>query len=51
MMDFHGTKFKLFLIYVVMGLRFAILRFSCISAFFMAKTDFFLQNFFHFLNF
>ena len=29
MMDFHGTKCKLFLIYVVMGLRVSILRFLC----------------------
>ena len=28
-MDFHGTKCKLFPIYVVMGLRVAILRFLC----------------------
>ena len=40
-MDFHGTKCKLFLIYVVMGLRVVILRFLCKSTFFMAKTDFF----------
>ena len=38
MMDFHGTKCKLFLIYVVMGLRVAIVRFLCVSTFFMPKT-------------
>ena len=37
-MDFHGTKYKFFLIYVVMGLRVAILRFLCKSTFFMLKT-------------
>ena len=40
MMDFHGIKCKLFLIYVVMGLRVAILRFLCKSTFFMAKIHF-----------
>ena len=38
MMDFHGIKCKLFLIYVVMGLRVAILRFLCKSNFFMLKA-------------
>ena len=33
MMDFYGTKFKLFLIYVVMDLRVAISRFLCIRTF------------------
>ena len=37
-MHFHGTKSKLFIIYVVMDLRVAILRFSYISIFFMIKT-------------
>ena len=37
-MDFHGTKCKLFLIYVVMGLIVAILRFLCKSTFSMLKT-------------
>ena len=41
MMDFHGTKCKVFIIYAVMGPRVAVLRFLCISIFFMAKTDFF----------
>ena len=45
MMDFHGTKYKLFIIYVVMDLRVAISRFLCISTFFMAKTDFFATIF------
>ena len=40
-MDFHGSKSKLFIIYVVMDLRVAILRFSCVSIFFIQKTDFF----------
>ena len=34
----HGIKSKLFIIYVVMGLRVAILRFSCVSSFFMSQT-------------
>ena len=51
MMDFHGTKCKLFLIYVVMDLRVAILRFLYVSSFFMAKTDFFAIIFSTFLNF
>ena len=51
MMDFHGTKCKLFLIYVVMDLRVAILRFLCVSTFFMAETDFFVIIFSIFLNF
>ena len=38
MMDFHGTKCKLFLIYEVMDLRVAILRFLCVSTFSMLKT-------------
>ena len=41
MIDFHKTKRKLFIIYVVMDLRVAILRFSCVSIFLMPKTDFF----------
>ena len=39
-MDLHRTKCKLFLIYAVMGLRIAILRFLCIpipNTFFMLK--------------
>ena len=40
MIDFHGLKCKLFLIYVVMDLRVAISRFLCVSTFFMAKTDY-----------
>ena len=47
-MDFHGTKCKLFLIYVVMGLRISILRFLCISTFFMVKTHIFAIIFFIF---
>ena len=39
LMNFHGTKSKLFIIYVVMDLRVAILRFSCISIFSMIKTQ------------
>ena len=38
LMHFHGTESKLFIIYVVMDLRVAILRFSCISIFSMIKT-------------
>ena len=38
MMDFHWKKRKLFLIYVVMGLNVAILRFLCVSTFSMLKT-------------
>ena len=41
MMDFHGSQCKLFLIYVVMGLRVAIFKFLYINTLFMAKTDFF----------
>ena len=37
-MNFHGTRSKLFIIYVVMDLRVAILRFSCVSIFSMIKT-------------
>ena len=37
-MNFHGTKCKLFLIYIVMDIRVVILRFLCISTFFMLKT-------------
>ena len=50
-MDFHGTQSKLFIIYVVMGLRVAILRYWCVSIFFMPKTDFFAIIFSIFLNF
>ena len=37
-MDFHGTKCILYLIYVVIDLRAAILSFFCISTFFMLKN-------------
>ena len=37
-MNFHEIKSKLFIIYVVMGLRVAILRFSCVSSFSMPQT-------------
>ena len=47
MMNLHGIKSKLFIIYVVMGLRVVILRFLCLGIFFMEKTDF-LQYFFPF---
>ena len=50
MMGFHRTKCKLFLIYVVIGLRVAILRFLCKSTFSMEKTDFFAIIFSIFLN-
>ena len=50
MMNFHVIKSKLFTIYVVMGLRVDILRFLCLSIFFMEKNDF-LKYFFHFLEF
>ena len=39
MMNFHGIKSKLFIIYVVMGLRVEILWFLCLSIFFMEKPD------------
>ena len=38
MIDFHETKCKLFLIYVVIGLRVAILRFLCVNTFSMLET-------------
>ena len=37
-MDFHGIKCKLFLTYLVIDLKVAILRFLCISTFFMLIT-------------
>ena len=37
-MNFHGIESKLFIIYVVMGLRVGILKFSCVSIFSMPKT-------------
>ena len=43
-MDFHGTKSKLFIIYVVMDVRVAIPRFSCVSIFSMIKTLKSLKN-------
>ena len=49
-MNLHGIKSKLFIIYVVIGLGVAILRFLCVSIFFMEKTDF-LQYVFHFFEF
>ena len=44
MVDFHGTKSKLFIIYVVMDVRVAISRFSCVSIFSMIKTLKILKN-------
>ena len=38
MMNLHMIRSKLFIIYVVMDLRVAILRFSCLSIFSMLKT-------------
>ena len=38
MMNLYGIKSKLFIIYVVIGLRVAILKFSCLSIFSMLKT-------------
>ena len=43
MMDFHGTKCKLFLIYVVMDLRVAILWFTFGKSLFHGKKIIFLQ--------
>ena len=37
-MNLHGVEGKLFIIYVVMGVRVAILRFLCVSTFFMEKN-------------
>ena len=37
-MNFHGIKSNLFIIYVVIDVRVAILRFWCVSIFFMLKT-------------
>ena len=45
----HGRN-KLFLIYIVMGLRVAISRFLCKSTFFMTNTDI-LSNFLNFFEF
>ena len=39
MMDFHGTKSKSFIIYVVMDVTVPISRFSCVSIFSMIKTQ------------
>ena len=50
-MDFHETKCKLFLIYEVMGVRVAILRFLYLSIFFNARTDYFAIVFSISLNF
>ena len=44
MMDFHRTKSKLFIIYVVMDVRVAISKFSCLSIFSMIKTLKILKN-------
>ena len=51
MMNLHEIKRKLFIIYVVMGLRVEILRVLCLSIFFMEKTYFFTIFFPIFLNF